>query len=238
MSPDGGRWWRAVRGGDVGALQRPLASGLTLAGAAFVLLGVGRLLLLTGVLPELVGEVVATWWPAALIALGGWSLQAGRRVTGTSLVVVGAGLLVLRVVPEGYRLPVLLVGVGLLLLWGSVGGRRWLLGGLGVSLVDELRGAEPGTAPGRSHVALFDSVRGRLVADAAATGPVECLALFGDVLLDVPRDLDVVLVQTAVFGDVRAPDPPPGPDPDPGQVVSTVTVHATAVFGDVEFRRE
>ncbi len=81
-------------------------------------------------------------------------------------------------------------------------------------------------------MAVFGESEGRLEPSLAQEGIVECLAVFGDVQVRVPADVAVELSQTAVFGDVWAPGPPPGP------VTATLEVRATAVFGDVKLVRD
>ena len=216
----------------VAAVQRPLASGLTIAGVVLIGLGLGRTLLVLEVLPPELGAAIGTWWPAALVVGGAWLALSGRRVTGTALALVGAVILVLTVVPEGFVGPTLLIGLGLLLLWGATGGRRWVLGGGGVALFDDVRTGADGTPPARSYVAVFGESEGRLEPSLAEEGAVECLAVFGDVQVRVPADVAVELSETAVFGDVRAPEPPRVP------VTATVVVRATAVFGDVRLLRD
>ena len=221
-----------VTAGSVAAVQRPLASGLTIAGIVLIVLGLGRALLVLEVLPAGVADVVGTWWPLALVVGGAWLAVSGRRVTGTALALFGAVLLVITLVPEGFVGPTLLIGLGLLLLWGATGGRRWVLGGGAVALFDDVRGGSDGTPPSRSYVAVFGESEGRLDASLADEGVVECLAVFGDVRVRVPADVAVELSETAVFGDVRSPEPPRVP------TVATVVVRATAVFGDVKLVRD
>ena len=218
--------------GSVTAVQRPLASGLTIAGVVLIVLGLGRALLVLEVLPAEVADVVGTWWPAVLVAGGGWLVARGRRVTGTVLALVGVLLLVSTVVPEGFVGPTLLIGLGLLLLFGATGGRRWMLGGGTVALFDDVRSGSDGAPPSRSYVAVFGESEGRLDPSLADEGVVECLAVFGDVRVRVPADVAVELSETAVFGDVRSPEPARVP------TVATVAVRATAVFGDVKLLRD
>ncbi|MFO7961789.1 MAG: hypothetical protein R6U94_12660 [Nitriliruptoraceae bacterium] len=219
-------------GSPLSAVQRPLASGLTIAGVVLLVLGVGWALVVLEVLPAGVGAVVAAWWPAILVAVGGWLVLNGRRVTGTALGLFGVLLLVVTVVPDGFVGPTLLILAGVVLLWGTTGGRQWVLGGGAVALFDDLRVGSDGSPPARSYVAVFGESEGRLEPSLAADGIVECLAVFGDVQVRVPADVAVELSETAVFGDVWAPEPPRV------RVTSTLEVRATAVFGDVRLVRD
>lgn len=219
-------------GSPLSAVQRPLASGLTIAGVVLLVLGIGRALLVLEVLPPAVGAAVARWWPVVLVVGGIWLARRGRRVTGTALGLLGVLLLVITVVPDGFVGPTLLILIGLLLLWGATGGRQWVLGGGAVALFDDLRVGSDGTPPARSYVAVFGESEGRLEPALAQDGIVECLAVFGDVQVHVPAEVAVELSQTAIFGDVWAPEPPRVP------ATTTLEVRATAVFGDVKLVRE
>jgi hypothetical protein len=223
---------RRTTGSPASAVQRPLASGLTIAGIVFLVLGVGRALVVLDVLPDAVGNVVMTWWPVALVVGGAWLALAGRRVTGTAVGLLGLLLLVITAVPDGFVGPTLLILLGVVLLWGATGGRQWVLGGGAVALFDDLRMGSDGNPPARSYVAVFGESEGRLEPSLAQDGIVECLAVFGDVQVRVPADIAVELSETAVFGDVVAPEPPRQP------VTSTLEVRATAVFGDVKLVRD
>ncbi len=221
-----------VNGGTALAVQRPLASGLTVVGVVLVVLGLGRLLLALELLPAEVGEVFGRWWPLGLVAAGAWLAATGRRVSGMLLLLGGGLWTVLAAVPDGYTGPALLIGAGVVFIVGALGGRRWVLGGDGIAVFDHVRGSHDGVPPARSYLAVFGESEGRLDATLAGEGVVECLAVFGDVQVRVPADVAVELTETAVFGDVRAPEAPVG------EVVATVTVRATAVFGDVKLIRD
>lgn len=214
-----------------GAVRRPVANALTVVGGALVVLGSWSILRAFGLVPTVVADIVDDWWPLVLVLGGGWLLARGRRASGTVLLVLGAVLLVISMIPRDLVGPVLLIGAGILLLLAATGGRRWLLGGPGVALFDDARTSRSDDEAARSFVAVFGESSGDIDAGVAEEGVVECLAVFGDVEVRVPRDVAVELRQTAVFGDVRAPQPPPVP------TVATVQVRATAVFGDVRIDR-
>jgi hypothetical protein len=229
--PQGDSGRRAVAGAAA-VVQRPLASGLTLVGVLLVLIGLVRFLLVLEVLPAEVGEVLADGWPALIVAAGIWLAATGRRLFGTAAVVLGVLLLAPRVLPDGFTVPVLLIAIGLVVLLGAGGGRRWLLGSAGaVALFDDVRRGTDGSPPARSYVAVFGESEGRIDPALAADGPLECLAVFGDVTVVVPPDVAITVSETAVFGEVRTPPPPTGP------TRAVVPVRATAVFGDVRFVR-
>lgn len=221
-----------VVSGAAAVVQRPLASGLTLIGALLVLTGAVRFLVVLEVLPAEVGTAIADGWPVLLLVAGIWLAATGRRLLGTGAVVVGVLLLAPRVLPEGFTVPVLLIAIGLVVLLGAGGGRRWLLGSSGaVALFDDVHHGTDGAPPARSYVAVFGGSEGRIDPELAEEGPLECLAVFGDVTVVVPADVALAVAETAVFGEVRTPAPPAG---EPRVVVP---VRATAVFGDVRFIR-
>lgn len=224
---------RSRRAGGVarGDVRRPVANALTVAGGVLVVLGTWSILRTFGLIPAAIVEVVGDWWPLLLVLGGAWLLAQGRRGSGTVLLLLGAALLVVSLVPRALVGPVLLIGAGIVLLFAASGGRRWLLGGAGVAWLDDVRTSVSDGEAARSFVALFGESSGEIDAGLADEGVVECLAVFGDVEVRVPRDVAVELRQTAVFGDVRAPTRPPVPP------VATVQVRATAVFGDVRILR-
>jgi hypothetical protein len=218
--------------GAAARVQRPLASGLVVAGTLLLVIGVVRFLLVLEVFPSEVAAVVADGWPVLIVLTGGWLVATGRRLLGTATAVLGVLMLAPRVLPDGFTVPVLLIVLGLLVLLGAGGGRRWLLGSQGaVALFDDVRSGSDGSPPARSYVAVFGESEGRIDPALAAEGPLECLAVFGDVTVTVPPDVAITVTETAVFGEVRTPPPPSMP---PRAVVA---VRATAVFGDVRLVR-
>jgi hypothetical protein len=204
---------------------------LTVFGVLLIVVGAWSLLRAVGLVPDVLVEAVDDWWALALVLVGGWMFWSGRRTSGALLGLIGAAILIFSLVPSRLVPPVLLIGTGIVLLTGALGGRRWFTGRPGDALFDEVRGSLFGDRPARSIVAIFDEATGVIDAIASDEGVVECLAVFGDVQVTVPHDVALELRQTAVFGDVRAPDPPTGP------TVATVQVRATAVFGDVRITR-
>ena len=209
---------------------RPVANSLTVVGTLLVILGGWSILRSLGVVPDALANAVSDWWGAALVIGGGWLFWRGRRATGAVLALIGALNLTVSLVPGRLIAPVLLITVGIVLVIGALGGRRWIARP-GEALVDEVRGALLPARSARSVVALFDEATGVIDANPDEPGAVEVVAVFGDVKVTVPYDVAVELRQTAVFGDVRAPEPPTV------AAAATVQVRATAVFGDVRIER-
>lgn len=212
-------------------IGRPVANSLTVVGTFLIVIGAWSILRTVGVVPGAVAEVVGDWWALALVLGGGWMFWRGRRAIGAVLVVIGAVNLTFALVPSRLIGPVLLIGAGLVLVIGAMGGRRWFGTRPGEALFEEVRGSLFHDRPTRSIVAIFNEADGAIDASSDQRGVVECVAVFGDVKVTVPHDVALELRQTAVFGDVRAPEPPLG------TAVATVQVRATSVFGDVRFIR-
>jgi hypothetical protein len=223
----------AHRAGPAGRddVRRPVANSLTIVGTLLVVLGGWSILRTLGVVPDVVADVVSEGWGAALVLGGGWLFWHGRRATGAVVAAIGALNLTFSLVPGPFVAPVLLIGVGIVVVVRAAGGRRWSPDRAGEALVNEVRASWRSGATARSITAVFDDATGVIDAEVGDQGVVECLAVFGDVTVSVPHDVAIELRQTAVFGDVRAPDPPQVP------ALTTVQVRATAVFGDVRIQR-
>ena len=210
---------------------RAAGDGLSAIGAVLVLLGLFRAAIVLEVVPAGAGS----WWPAALLLVAAWMLTRGLSVPALTMGTIGTGLLVALNVPRAYVWPALLIFLGLVLVAGTVSGRRFTadvpgLEGVAVFGDRNLR-LEPGE-PLPPLVALLGEIDGELVGPRADGESLRCLALFGECTLTVPRDLVVEVSPLAVFGDVRTPEPPTTA-PAPGRV----RVRATSVFGDVRILR-
>jgi hypothetical protein len=214
-----------------GSARRPVANSLTVVGTLLIVLGGWSILREVGLLPDVVADLVGDWWAAALVVGGAWLFRRGRRATGTAVALLGAVILTVSLVPSQLIGPVLLIGAGIVLVIGAMGGRRWFAGRPAEALFDEVHGSLFPERSVRSIVAIFDDVTGAIDVASGSQGPVECLAVFGDVKVTVPHDVAIELRQTAVFGDVRSPEPPTVTP------VATVQMRATSVFGDVRITR-
>lgn len=211
---------------------RPVGNSLTVVGTFLIVIGAWSILRALGLLPDALADVVGDWWGLALVLGGGWMFWHGRRATGAVLMVVGTLNLIFSLVPGRLIAPVLLIGAGIVLVTGAMGGRRWFGTRSGAALFDEVLGSRFRDRSTRSIVAVFNEAEGAIDANSDDQRVVECLAVFGDVKVTVPHDVVLELRQTAVFGDVRAPEPPLG------RTVATVQVRATSVFGDVRLIRQ
>jgi hypothetical protein len=169
-------------------------------GLALIVLGI--LLALDNLEVLDASDLLAGWWPLAVIAAGAWWTVSGSSVSGLATVAVGGMLLVatLGVVDVSFGrliLPGMLVLVGGSLLQAGVRLRAAQVEMGAGSPVE--RGRVPTGSDGPSGAS------GRQLAGPTAT------AVFGDARLvvgDDGRDTDrLVVTTTAVFGDVRVEVP-------------------------------
>lgn len=209
---------------------RAAGDGLTALGAVLGLLGLFRALIVLDRLPDGVGS----WWPAVLVVVAAWLLVRGHRGPAATLGTIGAGLLVVTSVPGEYVWPALLIVAGLLLVMAATTGSRLLAGLPGIAGIALFSDRDvqlvPG-APTQPLIALFGEVNGRMHGMDPEGSVVRCLAVFGEATLTVPHDIIVDVSPTAVFGDVRTPEPPTS------KSTGRVRVQATAIFGDVRIHR-
>ena len=208
-----------------------LGDGFALAGV--LLLGGGAYLAarVLGAVPSEVADAVGSTWPLALVAAGlVWALR-GTRAAGLIVTALGAALTALINLPASAVLPAVLVVLGATLILGGGTGRRFGPAGAEVAAFSDLdRSLEAGMPHGL--LAVFGDVRGTFVGDRPLGGaPVRAMAVFGSVRLEVPHGVAVDVDQTAVFGDVRAPEALDAPATD------RVSVRALAIFGDVRIAR-
>jgi hypothetical protein len=153
-------------------------SGRVLVGSLLAALGIVFLLDSAGVADA--GELIATWWPAAIVALGvfqGWAGSATRR-SATVLVLIGLGLLAVTTGALGsgawsYVWPVALVLIGL-----------WILLGWGRRL-----GARPGDDEVVDGIAVLGSAR--LATRSQTFRRASVTSILGGVTLDLSEALPV-----------------------------------------------
>jgi len=214
-------------------------------GLALIVLGV--LLALDNLEVVDASELLAGWWPLAVIAAGAWWTVTGSPAPGLATVAVGGILLVVTLgvieLPLGRLiLPGLLVVVGGSLL--QAGGR------LRAAQVEVGAGPSPVRGPAATDTEGRSAASDRRLAGPTAT------AVFGDARLVLDGDdraTDrLVVTTTAVFGDVRVEVPsgwrledritrllgdvtlPPQRPVAPGSPV--VVLHGLVALGDVRVR--
>jgi hypothetical protein len=152
-------------------------SGRVLFGSVIAALGVLFLLDSAGVVDG--GDVIAAWWPVAIIALGVFQGAAGKtRRSATVLVLVGVGLLAVTSGALGsdawsYAWPVALVLVGLWILLGW--GRRY--------------GSHPADDEELDGIAVLGSAR--LATRSQAFRRAAVTSILGGVTLDLSEALPV-----------------------------------------------
>lgn len=226
--------------------RRPVLAGV-------VLVALGVLLLLDEFGTLAAGELIATWWPLAVIGSGLAKMALPPRSVGGGGVVVAVGAVLqlwrLEVIDDLSLLwPVLLLTLGGWLLLGryarrpdpellgveSVGGAGEQIDVVTVFSDRHVRLA-PGSFRGGSVVTIFGDVELDLAA-AVPTGKAKLdgVTIFGDVELTVPSSWEVTSSGATILGDVRV-DPPTLPqDGGPSPVLRLELV---TVFGDVRVRR-
>lgn len=210
---------------------RAAGDGLSAIGAVLVLLG----LLQAAVVLDLLPDGAGSWWPAALLVVAAWLVVRGLYAPAVTMGMLGAGLLIVINVPGEYVWPALFIFAGLVLVIGTIGGRRFLADFPGIEGVAVFGDRDVRLVPGEPAqplVALFGETAGELIGPRPDGESLRCLALFGECTLTVPRDLVVEVSPLAVFGDVRTPEPATT-TPTTGRV----RVRATSVFGDVRILR-
>lgn len=226
-------------------------SGRIVAGLIVVLVGIG-LLLDAGNILEF-GDVVGTYWPLLLIAVGvGMMLSRPRHVTG-GLIVVGIGAVFLARnvgwLPGNwfsYAWPLAIVAIGILILLPRMP-RRSVQTGIAV----------PGTGADSVHVSAYfagaeETVRSREFkggqvdvafggakidlrgAELAATGArMDASAIFGGIELLVPGSWRVVVNARPILGGIENKTVPIAPTQVAGPVFE---VNATAAFGGITIK--
>ena len=197
------------------------------------LIFVGALLALDNLEVVDASELLAGWWPAAVILVGVWWALTGAPVAGLFVAVVGAMLLL-------STLALVDIPIGSLILPGIlvVVGGAMLQAGMRVRAahieVAELPGAsgELG-AEGLAATAVFGDAR-LIVGDGGMDTDrlvVSATSVFGDVRVDVPAGWRLENRITKLLGDVTLPREQPS---HPGSPV--VVLHGLVVFGDVRVR--
>ena len=169
-------------------------------GLALIVLGV--LLALDNLEVVDASDLLAGWWPLAVVAAGAWWTVTGSPVSGLATVTVGGMLLVA-------TLGVVELPLGRLVLPGIL----VIVGGALLQAGVRLRAAQvevrDGPSVGRRTAAT--SSDGAAIADDRQLAGPTATAVFGDARLvvgDDGRDTDrLVVTATAVFGDVRVEVP-------------------------------
>ncbi|MBI4201259.1 MAG: hypothetical protein HY531_03090 [Chloroflexi bacterium] len=214
-----------------------------------VLVGILFLLANLGVLKLDIGDLAATWWPLLLILFGVAQLLSTRGGAPTgALFLIGLGV-VFQVVTLGLAgwgivLPLVIIGVGLLVLFQSGQLRRrpaqptsgydtvdlfTMFGGIERRITsDRFRGGKATAIFGGIELDLREA---QLADDASLNATV----LFGGLELRVPESWSVQVHGSPIFGGIEdakgertARDQRPAP---------TLQVYASVTFGGLEIKR-
>jgi len=234
--------------------------GASAAGGAIVglvIIAVGTILLLDrmGIIN---GREALGYWPLALLAFGLFRLIAprGSRTWGLLLTIAGA---LLSLGPLGlvqFRFqdlwPVLLIAVGVVMLWGSIQGRR-AVGGLSTAF-----GHRPGVSTanldelavfggGERTIVTSDFRGGRIravfggweidltqAAMQVGEAYIETKCVFGGVTLRVPESWDVTVRAAALLGGIS--DKTRHPRGEALSSAKRLTITGSAVFGGIEIK--
>ena len=207
------------------------------------LIAVGVLLTLDNLAVLDAADLLAGWWPVAVIVAGLWWLVTGAPLTGLIVAVVGLLLLattqdVVEADVGSLIFPVLLVivGGGLLQAGWRVRTARVAVAGTASDAGTGRGRAATASAVGaseRSATAVFGDAR-IAVHDTGADQRhvlVTATSVFGDVRIEVPPGWRVIDRVSRVLGDVSVPHDQPD-DPD----APVVEVHGLVVFGEVSVR--
>lgn len=213
-----------------GGLRRRV-DGAVPFGLALIVLGV--LLTLDNLEVLDVSELLAGWWPAAVILAGVWWAVTGASVSGLFVAVVGAMLLVSTLelvdIPIGSLiLPGILVVVGGAMLQA---GMRVRAAHIEVAELPSTFGDQ--RTEGLAATAVFGDARLIVGDDGVDTDRlvVSATSVFGDVRIDVPAGWRLENRITKLLGDVTLPREQPSYPESP-----VVVLHGLVVFGDVRVR--
>lgn len=223
--------------------------GRTILGALLVV--VGGLLLLEQAGVADAGELIATWWPLALIGVGLWGMVTTSWTNLGSLILVGLGAVFLGqtlgvVSEDAWELvwPVVLVAAGVWLLAGrsrrrgadrSTGGARLdavaILSGRNERVTAaDWEGGEITAVLGGAELHLGEAV------PVESGAVLEATAIMGGVEIYVPTHWDVEVSATPILGgvdDSRSPRRRDHEGPRP-----RLHVRAVAIMGGVEISDE
>jgi hypothetical protein len=198
------------------------------------LIALGALLTLDAFEMVAATDVLAGWWPIAVVLAGLWWLATGAVLVGVVVAVVGGLLLTttqdLVDVPVGELiLPGLLVVLGSALLHAGVKLRAARLG----ASAGQQGPRTPASATGPSATAVFGDARLRIGEDGVDVGRVVvgATSMFGDVHVDVPAGWRIEDHLTRVLGDVTLPPSQPTYPESP-----VAELQGVVVFGDVRVR--
>jgi len=195
------------------------------------------------------------FWPALLIAFGVLRMiqgpDGGARVFGGLVSMAGVVLLANRLGFTNIRLfdlwPMVIVGVGVVLLWNALEGRasgtpapppgnseNWLQFSTvfgGIEVRSNSQAFEGGNLTAIFGGCEVDLSRTIMATDSAV---LNMSAIFGGISIRVPETWTVVFQGTPVFGGYE--DKTRHPVSVPGEPVKTLYVRGTAAFGGIEVK--
>ena len=200
-------------------------------GLALIVLGV--LLALDNLEVVDASDLLAGWWPLALIAIGVWWLATGSPVSGLFVALVG-GLLLLATLELVEVALGSLVFPGILVVVGGAmlqAGRRVRAAHLEIGEASPVVGEQRTQGP--TATAVFGDARLIVGDDGVDTDRmvVTATSVFGDVRVEVPAGWRLENRITKLLGDVTLPREQPSYPESP-----VVVLHGLVVFGDIQVR--
>lgn len=219
-----------------------------------VLLGLGLIAIGAVVLGDRAGywqadDVIGTWWPVAIIALGAAQLAERPRPWLGAGIVIAVGVILLLAQLGTFSVgiwevfwPAVLIAVGVWLIVARLRARGPAVEGGVTANVFALFGEQNvssnasefarGSVAGIFGGAKLD-LRDAALAPAGAT--IDAAGIFGGAELIVPRGWDIRISGVPVFGGIEDKTRHDGPSPEGAP---RLTVSAFALFGGVEVKHD
>ncbi len=191
-----------------------------------------------------IGDLVSTWWPLILIALGVTGVFQARStpIGSIFLIVIGVVFLLITLDVADFDIlwPIVIIGSGLWILFHNRVSRRSTAAEVGQDSVNVsvlFSGSEQRITSqsfqGGNVSATFGGVELDLRAAKLAESPVLSVnVLMGGVELHIPDEWLVNVNGSPIFGAIECSRPqPPGTDDAP-----TLTINASVAFGGLEIK--
>lgn len=218
--------------------RRPLPQSLL--GVLVVAIGVAALLDQLDVVDVSLGQIVSTWWPLAIVAVGvaalatvprAWVGPAGLLAVGLLLQLGQLGLLDVSVWGLIWPIGIILVGISLITRLGTPGTDDAVVNSAVIWWGSERRSTSR-AFQGGSLTAIMGGIELDLrQADIVGRAEIAVFALWGGVEIKVPTTWRVTVTGLPVLGGWEDKTTPPL-DPHAPELV----VHVTAIMGGAEIR--
>lgn len=207
-----------------------------------VIVAVGTLLLLDNLDVLSAGDILSQWWPVALVVAGILTFAANpRHWIVPLLLVVGGGVVLLRttgvVDSIGVLLPIALIGVGLLVIFGNGFGTSTRSSDATINSFNIFSGSTLSSDSQQFQGGRIGAIFGGAEIDLrhAALAPdasFDVFAAFGGVEISVPRGWRVDIKGLPIFGGYENATNKEGLAPD----APYLRIDATVLFGGLEVK--